>query len=200
MPPSQASFCWWPSNLCCLDICWQSDGQDQVPYVHGTCTSKSRWHVPNSMPWPGMYTPELARKTWAVLISAQRFLKSIAALGGLLNFMQDLNINDAERLMLLTFVMFRNAMISYNCMFDGNSITLCITINPSHRCGHPQADCREPAGSYDKTTRAAICFEHKTQYLLIRAPYTILWYFGTSVTYPQWFHRAKLIVIPPRFV
>ena len=45
-------------------------------------------------------------------------------------------------------------------------------IDPSHRCGHPQAACREPAGNYDKTTRAAICFEHKTQYLLIHAPYT----------------------------
>ena len=36
----------------------------------------------------------------------------------------------------------------------------------------PSGACREPAGSYDKTTRAAICFEHKTQYLLICAPYT----------------------------
>ena len=35
-----------------------------------------------------------------------------------------------------------------------------------------QAACREPAEGYDKTTRTAICFEHKTQYLLIRAPYT----------------------------
>ena len=52
-------------------------------------------------------------------------------------------------------------------------------IDQSHRCGHPQAACREPAGSYDKTTRTAICFEHKTQYLLIRAPYTrivVFWY------------------------
>ena len=46
------------------------------------------------------------------------------------------------------------------------------TIDQSHRYGRPQAACREPAGSYDKTTRTAICFEHKTQYLLIRAPYT----------------------------
>ena len=45
-------------------------------------------------------------------------------------------------------------------------------IDQSHRYGRPQAACREPAGSYDKTTRTAICFEHKTQYLLIRAPYT----------------------------
>ena len=39
-------------------------------------------------------------------------------------------------------------------------------MNQSHRYGHPQAACREPAGSYDKTTRTTICFEHKTQYLL----------------------------------
>ena len=43
-------------------------------------------------------------------------------------------------------------------------------IDQCHRYGRPQAACREPAGSYDKTTRTAICFEHKTQYLLIRAP------------------------------
>ena len=36
----------------------------------------------------------------------------------------------------------------------------------------PLGGLMEPAGSYDKTTRTAICFEHKMQYLLIRAPYT----------------------------
>ena len=59
-------------------------------------------------------------------------------------------------------------------------------IGQPHRCGHRQAACREPAGSYDKTTRTAICFEHKTQYLLIRAPYTRIVVFGTSVKYPPW--------------
>ena len=52
-------------------------------------------------------------------------------------------------------------------------------IDQSHRYRRPQAACREPAGSYDKTTRTAICFEHKTQYLLILAPYTgivVIWY------------------------
>ena len=47
-----------------------------------------------------------------------------------------------------------------------------LTVDQSHRFGRHQAACREPAGSYDKTTRTAICFEHKMQYLLIRAPYT----------------------------
>ena len=51
----------------------------------------------------------------------------------------------------------------------GNSL---VQIDQSHRYGRHQAACREPAGSYDKTTRTVICFEHKTQYLLIRAPYT----------------------------
>ena len=45
-------------------------------------------------------------------------------------------------------------------------------VDQSHRYGRHHAACREPAGSYDKTTRTAICFEHKTQYLLIRAPCT----------------------------
>ena len=48
----------------------------------------------------------------------------------------------------------------------------CPVKDQSHRYGRPQAACREPAGSYDKTTRTAICFEHKTQHLLIHAPYT----------------------------
>ena len=73
-------------------------------------------------------------------------------------------------------------------------------IDQSHRYGRHQAACREPTGSYDKTTRTAICFENKTQYLFIRAPYTRLWYFGTSVTYPPWFRRVKLVVIPTRFI
>ena len=47
-----------------------------------------------------------------------------------------------------------------------------LSIDQSHRYGRHQAACREPAGSYDKTTRTAICFEHNTQYILIRAPYT----------------------------
>ena len=52
-------------------------------------------------------------------------------------------------------------------------------IDQSHRYERHQAACREPAESYDKTTRTAICFEHKTQYLLIHAPYArivIFWH------------------------
>ena len=74
-------------------------------------------------------------------------------------------------------------------------------IDQSHRYGRPQAACREPAGSYDKTTRTAICFEHKTQYLLTSVLHIpALWYFGTSVIYPPWFRIVKLVVIPPRFI
>ena len=51
-------------------------------------------------------------------------------------------------------------------------LPIVISIDQSHRYRRHQAACRESAGSYDKTTRTAICFEHKTQYLLIRAPYT----------------------------
>ena len=54
-----------------------------------------------------------------------------------------------------------------------------LIMDQSHGYGRHQAACREPAGSYDKTTQTAICFEHKTQYLFIRAPYTrivVLWH------------------------
>ena len=61
-----------------------------------------------------------------------------------------------------------------------------VEIDQSHRCGHRQAACREPAGSYDKTTRTAICFEHKTQYLLIRAPYTRIVVFWHISKIPPW--------------
>ena len=60
---------------------------------------------------------------------------------------------------------------SYRITHD-DVIKLQWPIDQSQRYGRHQAACREPAGSYDKTTRTAICFEHKTRYLLIRAPYT----------------------------
>ena len=78
------------------------------------------------------------------------------------------------------------------------AIVTVVIIDQSHKCGRRQAACREPAGSYDKTTRTAICFEHKTQYLLIRAPYTrivVFWHINKI-----WLGRVKLVVIPPRFV
>ena len=57
------------------------------------------------------------------------------------------------------------------------------SIDQSHRYGRPRAPCREPAGSCVKTTRTAICFEHKTQYLLIRAPHTrivVFWHISNK--------------------
>ena len=67
----------------------------------------------------------------------------------------------------------------------------CVNLNAidqSHRYGRHQAACREPAGSYDKTTRTAICFEHKTQHLLIRAPYTrivVFWHIPPMISQSQ---------------
>ena len=69
----------------------------------------------------------------------------------------------------------------------GHAYVLCATKRqPALPTGHlvahgnrPVSQMRAPlgglsrtTGSYAKTTRAAICFEHKTQYLLIHAPYT----------------------------
>ena len=86
--------------------------------------------------------------------------------------------------------------MSYWCIYH---IRCDDTIYQSHRYGRHQAACREPAGSYDKTTRTAICFEHKKQYLLIRAPHTRIVVFWHISNIPPWFRRVKLVVIPPRF-
>ena len=79
-----------------------------------------------------------------------------------------------------------------------------IAIDQSHRYGRPHAACREPAGSYDKITRTAVCFEHKTQYLLIRAPYTrivVFWHISNiPPPPPPWFRRVELVVIYARFI
>ena len=73
-------------------------------------------------------------------------------------------------------------------------------IDQSHRYGRHQAACREPEGSYDKTTPTAICCEHKTKYLIIRAPYTRIVVFWHISNIPPWFRRVKLVVIPRRFI
>ena len=72
-------------------------------------------------------------------------------------------------------------------------------IDQSHRYGHPQAACREPAGSYDKTTRTAICFEHKTQYLLIRAPYTRIVVFWHISNIPPMISQSQISCNTPTF-
>ena len=72
-------------------------------------------------------------------------------------------------------------------------------IDQSHRYGRPQAACREPAGSYDKTTRTAICFEHKTQYLLIRAPYTRIVVFWHISNIPPMISQSLISCNTPTF-
>ena len=72
-------------------------------------------------------------------------------------------------------------------------------IDQSHRYGRPQAACREPAGSYDKTTRTAICFEHKTQYILIRAPYTRIVVFWHISIIPPMISQSQISCNTPTF-
>ena len=75
-----------------------------------------------------------------------------------------------------------------------------ISIDQSHRYERHQAACREPAGSYDKTTRTAICFEHKTQYLLIRAPYTRIVVFWHISNRPPMISQSQISCNTPRFI
>ena len=72
-------------------------------------------------------------------------------------------------------------------------------IDQSHRYGRPQAACREPAGSYDNTTRTAICFEHKTLYLLIRAPYTRIVVFWHISNIPPMISQGQISCNTPTF-
>ena len=72
-----------------------------------------------------------------------------------------------------------------------------IVINQSPRYGRHQAACREPAGSYDKTARTAICFEHKTQYLLIRAPYTRIVVFWHISNIPPMISQSQISCSTP---
>ena len=65
-------------------------------------------------------------------------------------------------------------------------------IDQSHRYGHHQAACRETAGSYDKTSRTAICFEHKTQYLLICVPYTRIVVFWHISNIPPMISQSQI--------
>ena len=74
-----------------------------------------------------------------------------------------------------------------------------IPIDQSHRYGRPQAACREPVGSYDKTTRTAICFEHKTQYLLIRDPYTRFMVFWHISNIPPMISQSQISCNTPTF-
>ena len=76
--------------------------------------------------------------------------------------------------------------------FQRMKIIRCNWIDQSHRYGRPQAACREPARSYDKTTRSAICFDHKTQYLLNRAPYTRLVVFWHISNIPPMISQSQI--------
>ena len=69
----------------------------------------------------------------------------------------------------------------------------------AHRYGRPQAACREPAGGYDKTTRTAICFEQKTQYLLIHAPYTRIVVFWHMSNIPPMILQSQISCNTPTF-
>ena len=86
--------------------------------------------------------------------------------------------------------------LSCRISFSGN-VKICL--DQSHRCGHRQAACREPVRSYDKTTRTAICFEHKTQYLLIRAPYTRIVVFWHISKIPPMIGQSQISCNTPTF-
>ena len=68
-----------------------------------------------------------------------------------------------------------------------------------HRYGGEQAACREPVGSYDKTTQTAICFDHKAQYILICAPYTHIVVFWHIRNIPPMISQSQISCNTPTF-
>ena len=83
---------------------------------------------------------------------------------------------------------------------DHEAVQIVKAIDQSHRYRRPQAACREPAGSYDKTTQTAICFEHKMQYLLIRAQYTRIVVFWHISNMPSMISQSQISCNTPRFI
>ena len=122
-----------------------------------------------------------------------------------------LGLNELKRLLQLCWIVFRWTKRDCSdsprllCSPGMGAVGLSVgyktwpPIDPSHRYGHPQAACREPAGSYGKTTRTAICFEHKTQYLLIRAPYTRIVVFWHISNIPSIISQSQISCNTPTF-
>ena len=69
--------------------------------------------------------------------------------------------------------------------------------DPSHRCGHPQAANQQEVMT--RLLRAAICFEHKTLYLLIRAPYTRIMVFWHINIIPPMISQSQISCNTPTF-
>ena len=61
----------------------------------------------------------------------------------------------------------------------------------------PLVACHETAGKLWQLCKVLYVFEHIFKFML-HLP--ALWYFDTSVTYPQWFCRVKFAIIPQRVV
>ena len=117
------------------------------------------------------------------------FLRRLSLAGRIHERTLDIHQNQKTETLESTWIRNRpDTFVSDRCIID-----------QSHRYGRPQAACREPAGSYDKTTRTAICFEHKTQYLLIRAPYTRIVVFWHISNTPPMILQSQISCNAPTF-
>ena len=73
-------------------------------------------------------------------------------------------------------------------------------IDSFHRCGRRYRLVANQQGSYDNCARCYMFLNIKRNIFQSMLCSPALWYFDTSVTYPQWFRRVNFFVIPPRFV
>ena len=89
--------------------------------------------------------------------------------------------------------------------YDIPSMWLTIVVNSSgrpsddHRCGHPQRVVANQQEVMTRLLRAAICFEHKTLYLLIRARYTRIVVFWNVSIIPPMISQSQISCYTPTF-
>ena len=165
-------------NAACLYTCVISELID---------STHRRWAVSAPQRWPVIMTSgwhNVHGSWWQLLLEHCLKRHCVGGLG--YSFRYDVPNPDGP---------WEKAVYTYICQgADGGG-----RIDQSHRYGRPQAACREPAGSYDKTTRTAICFEHKTQYLLIRAPYTRIVVFWHISNIPPMISQSQISCNTPTF-
>ena len=82
------------------------------------------------------------------------------------------------------------------------AVVLAPSIYSFHRCGHPLRLVANQQGSYDNCARCQchmfLNIKRNILYSILHLP--PLWYLDTSITYPQWLHAVKFVVIWPHLI
>ena len=86
------------------------------------------------------------------------------------------------------------------CLPDDVKCNLNISNRPISQMQAPLVLAENHQGSYDNCARCFMFLNIKCDIFQSMSHLPVPWYFDTSVTYPQWFLRFKIVLIPPHFV